>query len=58
MKTKINIALMPICVLFLSACTGQKVIEWNGKMEYYHLTIIYDKTNMYETVWQVDYIFI
>lgn len=58
MKTKINIALMLICVLFLSACSDQKVIEWNGEVEYYHLTMVYDETNMYETVGQVDYIFI
>ena len=58
MKTKVNITLMLICVLFLSACSDQKVIEWNGEVEYYHLTMVYDETNMYETVGQVDYIFI
>lgn len=55
---KINFAFILICVLFLSACSGQKVIEWNGETEYYHLTLIYDETNMYETAGQVDYIFI
>lgn len=58
MKIKMKIALMLICILFLSACSSQKVIEWNGEMEYYHLTMVYDETNMYETVGQVDYIFI
>ena len=36
----------------------RKRIEWNGEVEYYHLTMVYDETNMYETVGQVDYIFI
>lgn len=49
---------MLICILFLSACSNQKVIEWNGEMEYYHITMVYDETNMYETAGQVDYIFI
>ena len=34
MKTKINIALMLICVLCLSSCSDQKVIGWNGEVEY------------------------
>ena len=58
MKIKMKIALMLICTLFLSACSGQKAIEWNGEVEYYHLTMVYDETNMYETAGQVDYIFI
>ena len=55
-KTKTVAVLM--CVLFLSACSTGKVIEWNGELEYYHVTMIYDETDMYETAGQVDYIFI
>ena len=56
MKTKTNIARILIFILFLSTCSNQKVIEWNGEMEYYHITRVYDETNMYETAGQVDYI--
>lgn len=50
--------LILVCILSLSACSAPKIIEWNGELEYYHITMIYDETNMYETAGQVDYIFI
>ena len=60
MKTKRCIAtiFILICILALSSCSSPKIIEWNGELEYYHITMIYDETNMYETAGQVDYIFI
>lgn len=52
------IAALLVFGLLLSACSAPKVIEWNGELEYYHVTMVYDETNLYETAGQVDYIFI
>lgn len=47
-----------LAIIFgLTACSS-KTVEWNGEMESYRLTMVYDETNLYEIAGTVDYIFI
>lgn len=58
MEVKIKVILLLMCMMFLGGCSSSDVIEWNGEMEYYHVTMAHDETDMYVTAGDLDYIFI
>lgn len=39
-----------------TACSSQS-IEWNGEIDYTHVTLSIDETNLYQYVGSVDYVF-
>ncbi len=56
MKKIIALFLTMMLVLFLAGCNSKT--EWNGKILYNHVSMVFDETDMYQYIGAVDYVFV